>query len=138
MRAVALMLVFLIVNLSSAQGEKKQIKPTHHIGGIIADEGKQKAAPARGYITNEKEFDQFRIGWGLAPEKFPKLDFQKQIIFVQLASGPNAISSSYTLDANGDLTVKSIQTLKAGPGFGYGIDVLDREGIKTFRGKKIE
>jgi hypothetical protein len=139
--SVIVLLLLVVTNLTSAQGdkgEKKNIKPSHKFGAIIMDKEKQKAAPATGYITNEKDFNELRSAWGIAADKFPKLDFQKQIVFVQLASGPNGIGSTYTLDANGDLTVKLIQTLRAGPGFGYGIDVLERDGIKSYRGKKIE
>ena len=65
------------------------------------------------------------------------LDFTKQIVFVQIASGPNGIGTSYTLK-DGDLTALSRQTLKAGPGFGFGLDVLDRDGIKTYNGKPLD
>ena len=69
----------------------------------------------------------------------PAIDFAKQIVFVQLAlGGPNIPSTSYTLDDKGNVTVLSRTTLIAGPGFGYSIDVLNRDGIKTYMGKPIE
>lgn len=132
----ALVMVSLLANASFGQADKKKIKPTQHWGGIIEDKEKLKAAPKAGYLTSQDAVDKLWEAWGVKG-KAPKLDFKKQIIFVQIASGPNSISTTYVL-TNGDLKAVSIQTLKAGPGFGYGIDVVEREGIKTYQGKPLE
>ena len=54
------------------------------------------------------------------------------------AGGPNIPSSSYSLDANGNLRANTLSTLIGGPGFGYSIEVLSKDGVKMYQGKKIE
>jgi hypothetical protein len=127
----------LAISASSAGDDKKNIKPTQHWGGKNGDDAKKKAAPKSGYLTSQESFETLWKAFGVKGDA-PKIDFKKQIVFVQLASGPNNIGTSYTLDGKGNLTALSRQTLIGGPGFGYGLDVLDREGIKSYNGKPIE
>lgn len=130
-------LVAVVIFTCCAVAQDGGPKPTQRWGGKSTDEDKKKAAPKTGYLTNQEAFEKLWEAWGLK-DKAPKIDFEKQIVFVQLAGGPNSISTSYTLDGKGNLTALSKQSLIAGPGFGYGIDVLDREGIKSYMGKPIE
>lgn len=133
----ALLLFGFTVNLGAAGDEKKTLKPKQHWVGKIGEDKKKDAAPKNGYMTSQDAFEKLWNAWELKG-KMPSLDFKKQIVFVQLAGGPNNIETTYQLDRDGNLTAKSEQTLVAGPGFGYEIDVLDREGIKTYKGKPIE
>lgn len=132
-------LAFLLaMQPSEANDGKKQIKPTQTVSGTIDDDALSKLAPKAGYFTDQKALEGLWAVWKLKG-KTPAIDFTKQIVFVQLATGgPNVPRASYTLDAKGDLTALSISTLKGGPGFGYSIDVLPRDGIKTYMGKPIE
>jgi hypothetical protein len=41
------------------------------------------------------------------------------------------------VDDKGDLTILARATLVGGPGFGYTIGVISREGIKTVKGKPL-
>jgi hypothetical protein len=67
----------------------------------------------------------------------PKIDFDKEIVFVGTTScAANRISMSFGLK-DGDLTVRSLSTLIAGPGFAYAIVVVPKEGVKTINGKPI-
>ncbi|MSQ95668.1 MAG: hypothetical protein EXR98_14060 [Gemmataceae bacterium] len=132
----AMLLFGLMLNTVTAANEKKNIKPTQHWGGIVNEIAKRTAAPKDGFLTTQESSKKLWTEWGLKGD-VPKIDFKKQIVFVQLASGPNNLGTSYTLDDKGNLTSLSRQTLKAGSGFGYGIDVLDRAGIKTYKGKQL-
>jgi hypothetical protein len=142
MRITALLTVVAIFAIgadrSPGQGDdKKSLKPTQRWAGKVGDDKKMEAAPKSGYLTTQDAFEKLWDAWGLKGT-VPKIDFKKQIVFVNTSSGPNAIGTSYTLNAKGNLTAVSEQTLIDGPGFGYGIDVLDREGIKTYKGKPID
>jgi hypothetical protein len=125
--------------------EKKAIKPiARWTGFLLVDQktaGKDDPTPAdapkSGYLTKQDDLEKLWNKWSVKG-KLAKIDFTKQIVFVQLASGPNTITTAYLLDKDGDLTAKSQQTLKAGPGFGFGIDVLNRQGIKSYKGQPIE
>ena len=97
----------------------------------------KKEAPKNGYLTNQKDFEKLWKAWSIKGDA-PNIDFTKQIAFVHLATGPNLPSANYVLDSVGNLQAKVVQTLIGGPGFGYSVDVLDREGIKSYQGKAIE
>jgi hypothetical protein len=135
-----LTLFFLIVLLSTNAGQagegKKAIKATQKWSGKIADPTLRSAAPKSGYLLNQKAFEELWTKWMLK-DKAPEVDFDKQIVLVHLAGGPNTPSASYTLE-KGDLRAKVLSTLIAGPGFGYSIEVLPKEGVKTYQGKAIE
>ena len=127
-----------MLHLSDANDSKKQIKPRQTWSGKIGDDALSKAAPKGGYLTNQKALEELWTAWKLK-NKPPEIDFTKQIVFVQLSlGGPNVPRSTYTLDAKGNLTVISMSTLIGGPGFGYSVDVVNRERIKTYQGKPIE
>jgi hypothetical protein len=123
---------------TEAGDAKKQIKPTQQWSGKGAKDELAKLAPKAGYITDQKTLNALWADW-MRQDKVPTPDFGKQIVFVQLATGgPNVPRPTYKLDNKGNLTVLSISTLIGGPGFGYSIDLLNREGIKTYQGKAIE
>jgi len=136
--AFALFAIVLTLQSNEAGEGKKQVKPTQQWAGKAGDNELAKLAPKSGVIADQKALDELWAGWKLK-DKAPSLDFTKQIVFVQLATGgPNVPRPTYTLDGKGNLTVLSISTLIGGPGFGYSIDVLNRDGIKTYQGKAID
>jgi hypothetical protein len=135
--SISLLALLLALQPSDANDGKKKIKPTQIWSGKISDDALSKLAPKSGCLLDQRAFEALWAGWDLKG-KAPKIDFTKHLVFVQLATGgPNVPQSSYTLDAKGDLTVLSLSTLIGGPGFGYSIDVLPKDGIKTYMGKKI-
>jgi hypothetical protein len=137
--AFAMLAILLAWHSSEAgDGKKKVIKPTKQWTGKKGQNELAKIVHPSGMVTNQKSFQALWSGWMLEG-KAPEIDFTKQIIFVQLATGgPNIPRPTYTLDAKGNLTVLSISTLIGGEGFGYSIDALNREGIKTYQGKPLE
>jgi hypothetical protein len=134
--------MLLAVMLDAANAQDGWLKPTQHWGGLIKESGKRALAPkskvsGAGYLDNQDALEKLFDAWGLK-EKPPKIDFKKQIVFVQTSDGPNLPRAFFTLDAAGKLTADFKQTDKGGPGFGYSIDVLDRTGIKSYQGKPLE
>jgi len=131
----------MLATMLTSAAEQEALKPVQHWGGLIKESGKKSAAPkarfGAGYLSNQDAFEKLFDAWGLK-EKPPKIDFKKQIVFVQMSDGPNLPKAFYTLDAAGKLTAGFKQTEKGGPGFGYSIDVLDRTGIKSYQGKPLE
>ena len=134
----SLLALLLTLHPSNANDGKTQIKATQTWSGKIGDDVLSKAAPKSGYLTTQKALEELWTAWKLK-DKSPTIDFKKQIVFVQLSlGGPNVPRSTYTLDGKGNLTVLSMSTLIGGPGFGYSIDVVNREGIKTYQGRPLE
>ena len=127
----------LLATMFDAANAQDALKPVQHWGGLIKESGKKSAAPANskfgvGYLNNQDAFEKLFDAWGLK-EKPPKLNFKKQIVFVQTCNGPNLPQASYTLDKAGKLMADNTHTLKGVSGFGYSIDVLDRTGIKSYQ-----
>ncbi len=125
------------VDVVSAQKGGTPIKPTQTWSGTIADDEAAKLAPKIGFLIHQKAFEELWTGWKLK-DKAPTINFEKQIVVVTLAiGGPNVPRASFTRNDKGDVKVLALSTLIGGPGFGYSIDVLNREGIKTIQGKAI-
>jgi hypothetical protein len=135
--SLSLLALLLVVNQDDAGEGKKAVKPTQQWTAKVSDSTLRKFVPKNGYITNQDTFEVMWIGWR-PKEKAPTIDFAKHLVLVHVASGPNIPGSSYTLDAEGNLRVKSVSTLIGGPGFGYTIDVIEKAGVKTYQGKPIE
>jgi hypothetical protein len=134
----AILALVLTMQPGVAQDGKKKVNATQKFPGKISDAALSKVAPKSGFLTEQKALDDLWTAWALK-NKAPKVDFTKEIVIVQLAlGGPNVPTATYTLDAKGNLTSVAITTLIAGPGFGYSIDVLPRDGIKSYMGKAIE
>ena len=104
--------------------------------GVVKDEALRKSSPMTGYVANEKAFAKLWKDWR-PDEKEPKVDFEKEIVLVGVASGPNRVTLQPFLNDKGDLTVHSRSTLIGGAGFGYGMVTVKREGIQTIKGKPI-
>ena len=135
-------IAILSLAMISAASAQEPLKPVQHWGGLIKESGKRSAAPTSkatwvGYLNNQDSLEKLFAVWGLK-EKAPKIDFKKQLVFVQTCDGPNLPRAFYTLDAAGELKADNKHTGKGGPGFGYTIDVLDRARIKSYQGKALE
>lgn len=114
------------------------VKPLQRWSGKIGNNDLLSKAPKSGVLTEAKAFEQLWKAWR-GDEKVPQVDFAKNIVVVQVApGGPNVPSAFYKLSDAGDLQAKVASTLIAGPGFGYSLDVLSKEKVKTYQGKKIE
>jgi hypothetical protein len=130
--------VALVIGLSAVRADQsKQIPVLRKWDGKIKDETLRKASPVTGYVANEKEFAKLWQAWRPDDKEVPKIDFEKEIVLVGVASGPNDVRLIPQLDEKGDLQVLARASLVAGPGFGYQIAVVKREGIKTIKGKAI-
>jgi hypothetical protein len=134
----ALLTLVLAFEPVQAKEGKKKITPTQKWSGKNGNNDASKAAPNDKVITDQKTFEGLWKAWNVKGDA-PKIDFAKELVIVQLSlGGPNIPSASYSLNENGDLTSVARSTLIGGPGFGYSLDVLPREGIKTYQGKTIE
>jgi hypothetical protein len=122
------------------QGDaKKDIKIEQSWSGRLF--GKEKEAlrmlaPADGFVDSSKQFHAIWKAWR-TEEKIPAVDFDKKLVLFATAPGPNQVTLMPVVDAAGNLSAKTIATLVGGPGFGYTIVVIDRDGIKTVNGKSL-
>jgi hypothetical protein len=79
-----------------------------------------------------------KVWQGIFPNKqVPTIDFSKQLVIVATSSGPNRLIGRLTIDEQGNVTGRFGATRMGGPGFGYAMFLVDRDGIKTYNGKPI-
>jgi hypothetical protein len=138
---VALLAVLVFLCSPGVGAEDKLVKPVKEWTGKFPnkeDEGLMIEAPKSGVITDEKAWTKLWKAWR-PKEELPKIDFDKQFVIVGTAEcAANKIGASFKLDDNGDLKGSFIATQIAGPGFVYMIVVMDREGVKTYKGNAIK
>lgn len=107
------------------------------ISGVIKDETLRKHAPKAGYIDNYSDLVTLLKTWDIS-ETLP-VDFRNDIVLVQTVDGPNRIRLNTKYDeATGNLEVVTASTKKAGPGFGWAMQVVTRDGVKQISGKAVE
>jgi hypothetical protein len=138
--------VVLLIGLAGAAGQGggknsgQPVKVEQAWSGRMVGKEKEdlkKLAPEKGYIAGPKAFAALWKAWR-TDEKVPEIDFAKKLVVVGLAGGPNEVTLIPFVDAQGNLTPKMFATLVGGPGFGYALGVVDRDGIKSVQGKPLE
>jgi hypothetical protein len=127
--------VIVVSDLHAAPVAGK-IEPIRGWGGILRDESLQKHAPAGGFITDAAALAKLWEAWKVRGD-LPKIDFTKELVLVAMSSGPNALGIDIHLDSKGNLATMVTQTLIGGPGFGYRIVVIKRDGVKTIGGQPL-
>ena len=116
--------------------ERHELKAAKTWAGVLPDETLRKAAPAGGVIQTQAALEELWTAWR-AGEETPKIDFKKHIVLVGTADGPNRMFAGLTNDLAGNLKVMHGSTRMAGPGFGYVISLVPREGVTTINGKPL-
>jgi hypothetical protein len=134
-RSLPAALAALVLAAPAVLAAPEKVVPDRNWTAVIRDEKLKSAAPKSGLITDAKTFEKVWKAWR-KDEKVPAIDFKKSFVLVTFASGPNVPSITATLD-DGKMTIRSIQTLIGGEGFGYSLAVFPRKGVKTVQGKEL-
>jgi hypothetical protein len=114
-RLTAALALLALAGAALAQGVA--VEPVKVWGGKFDDTKLEKHAPKGGLVTDAKAFERLWKAW-FKGQQLPKVDFTKQFAVVTLTTGPNTVSSTFTL-RGGDLRITSRATLIYGPGFGF-------------------
>ncbi len=129
------LLCVVLVVMSAGSG---LAAPSQEIAkGKIADASLQKLAPKSGFLTDQQAFAKLWKAWR-PEEAVPEIDFHQHMVIVGLADGPNLVMFEPKLQKDGDLKFVVASTRMAGPGFGYRLVKISRDGVKTVNGKPIE
>lgn len=114
----------------------EEIKPTQMWGDVLQDESLRKLAPKSGILTDEESFAKIWNAWRPA-EALPSIDFDKAVVLVATADGPNRMFASLR-KVDGNVNAVFGSTKIGGPGFGYLLAVLPREGIKSINNQPLD
>jgi hypothetical protein len=103
--------------------------------GKIKDAALEKLAPKTGYIADEATWKKLWAGWRPG-EEMPEIDFAKELLLVGTVPGPNSVFMKPTLE-EGDVKFIVGGTKIGGPGFGYRILKVNRDGVKSVNGNAV-
>ncbi len=113
-----------------------EVKVKSSTSGLVGDNALKALAPAPA-ITDSATLAKLWTAWGNLDHVSPH-DFQKELVLVVFADGPNSpIIQKVMRDEKGNVEVQAIQTERGGPGFGYALLTVDREGILSVHGQAI-
>jgi hypothetical protein len=113
-----------------------EIRPERTWGGVLPDVALRRVAPASRVITEERTFAAVWEAWRPG-ERRPPIDFTRSIVLVETMEGPNRMFIRLSDDGRGNVTTQSGGTLIGGPGFGYILAQVRREGIRTIDGRPL-
>jgi len=104
--------------------------------GRVKDATLRKLAPATGFIADPTSWQKICQTW--QPDmKVPQVDFSKNLVLVGTVPGPNLVLMRPTIDKKGDISFLVAGTKRGGPGFGYKLIAISRQGVKTVKGQSI-
>jgi dienelactone hydrolase len=102
--------------------------------GKLAENTLRDQAPATGFVLEAATWSKLWQAWHKG-EEIPVVDFSNQLVLVFTADGPNSVGCVPTHDGQGNVRAEAMATLMGGPGFGYLLQCVSREGVKTINGK---
>lgn len=130
-------LMVLLTGFTHAAEPAQEVKPIETWKGKLQDESlKTKYAPQHDFIADAKTWEQLWNAWR-AGEKVPQIDFTKDLILVGTAPGPNLAGMSPRIDDQGNVKFMVFSTRIGGPGFGYTLFQMSRDGVKTINGEAV-
>lgn len=130
-------LFLAIMFLISLTASGNSAEPRDLATGKVPDEALQKMAPENGFITDAATFEKLWKAWR-PEEKTPKVDFEQDFVIVGTVDGPNLVILRPALEEDGNVKYVAAGTRMAGPGFGYRLVKMSREGVKTINGHPIK
>jgi hypothetical protein len=126
----------VLAGAGEAERRRPQAQPVKIIdswSGKLRDAALQKLQPPKGFVLDQDEWATLWTAWRKQGDA-PPIDFQKQMVLVFTAGGPNSVGCTPTIDGKGNVRAEAMSTLIGGPGFGYLMLCVSREGVKTVNG----
>jgi hypothetical protein len=117
--------------------QKPPLEPLAQWAAVHSNGEARHAAPANEAITDCQAMTRLWRAWR-SEDNLPVVDFDKEILLVLVGQGPNIPGVIDLRVVAGNVTGRRYQTLIGGPGFGYRIIKVKREGIRSVFGQPIE
>ena len=134
--AVACVVVAVGAERPPAAKKAQPVKVLQSWNGKLADAALRKSVPADGVVLDQEVWAGLWKAWR-GQENLPAVDFQKQMVLVFTADGPNSVGCNPTRDGQGHIQAQAMSTLIGGPGFGYLMLCVSREGMQSVNGKPL-
>lgn len=134
---LSLGLMAIVCNCALAADPAPVVEPSGMWSAKINDESLRKLAPKSGFVADAETWKKLWAAWRPDEELAP-IDFAKELILVGTVPGPNLVIMRPTIDKEGNVKFIVAGTKIGGPGFGYKLLKIGREGVKTVNGTPIE
>ncbi len=132
---VAAVVVAICANLCAAAPEAVEQLGTWQ--GKSRDNSLKNLAPKTGFIGDAASWEKLCKAWR-PDDAVPDVDFSKQIVLVGVVSGPNLVIMQPVMGEKGGVKFVVGGTKIGGPGFGYKLIAISREGVTSVNGNKID
>ena len=134
---VALLTLFGVADMfAPADLSADEVVPIRKYSGVLRQNGPALIAPKSGVIVGQAKFAEVWQAWSVG-EQLPEVDFKTQMVLVATVSGPNRTLSGPLNLVDGELSYRVMSTKMGGPGFGYLLMLISRDGVKTVNGQPI-
>lgn len=144
MRQVCILLLGLSVCCQmatlSSLGAAEKLTSRASFSGTVPEGALRDLAPPGGVITDEETFRALYRAWFQQPQvsPTPSIDFETELVLIGTVPGPNRVILRPELRSDGDVRFVVGGTKKGGPGFGFLLMVVAREGVKSINGRPLE
>lgn len=139
MPKITLSLALLILCCTPAWvvAQAPEVKAIETWSGKLKDDSlRDKFAPTTEFIADAEAWQKLWQAWR-AGEEVPEIDFKRNLILVGTAPGPNAANMRPQIDEQGAVKFIVFSTKIGGPGFGYQLMQIDRDGVKSINGHEV-
>ncbi|HET7712385.1 MAG TPA: hypothetical protein VFL80_10690 [Thermoanaerobaculia bacterium] len=131
-RVLSVTFSFALLLTSTHAAEKKKVASVRSWSGQVG------TVPSRcgECLLNEADLKRFWYYWAI-PAPMPKIDFKEEFaIFFMGHGGPHLMEM--TLDGDGNLETKYVQTPTWSPRLNYLITTVKRRGIRSVNGQPLD
>ena len=112
------------------------LEPAKVWGGVFRDDALREFGTDSGIVTDPGVFEAIWEAWRPGEDR-PEIDFSKFFVLVATIDGPNRMFMRLSRDDQGNVAPEFGGTKIGGPGFGYLIAVVPREGVNAVGGAPL-
>jgi hypothetical protein len=120
-----------------AQEPHRRLEILQQWQGVSHNSELLQQGPEQPFILTSDEWQRVWKLWR-PDEDVPKVDFDSDLVLVATIRGPNRLRGGAFLDQQGNVGLILSSTRVAGPGFGYLLLQVAREGIRSVNGKSLD
>ena len=140
--ATSLLVIALALPVAASPGAKdsdragSRLEPLQSWQGIFRSNEALDARPESPIVTDPETWATLWPAWR-GDETLPKLDFRRVVVLVGTVPGPNRARLEATWSDQSSLRTRVWGTRKGGPGFGYVLAVIPRDGLGSVDGANV-
>ena len=125
-----------IADIRAAQDSPGEVEILQSWHGTVPNDALRRYEPAAGFVLDAGSWAELWQAWRKGAD-LPAVDFRKDMVLVLTAGGPNSVGCVPVADGRGNVRADGMCTLIGGPGFGYLLLRISRDGVRSVNGKPL-